>query len=99
LRVPFSVFCFFVIFVDSIIGPTSCGEGEKSARAKIRDARVRRYLDQGVTMSLSTLFETGPVFDPGPQPGHGPYYTVVRPVVRCCLGGEMGRCSVGSGLA
>jgi len=69
LRVPFSVFRFFVIFVDSIIGPTNCEEGEKSARAEIRDARVRRYSEQGVTMSLSTPFETGLVFDPGPQPG------------------------------
>jgi len=29
---------------------------------------------------------------------HGPYYTVVRPGVRCCLGGELGRCCVGSGF-
>jgi len=44
LRVPVSVFCvvFLIDFLCSIIGPTSCGEGEKSARAEIRDARVRR---------------------------------------------------------
>jgi len=48
LRVSVSVFCFCVIFVASIIGPTSCGEGERSARAAIGDARVRLQLEQGV---------------------------------------------------
>jgi len=48
LRVPVSVFCFCVIFVASITGPTSCGEGERFARAEIGDARVRRQLEQGV---------------------------------------------------
>jgi len=40
-------------------------------------------------MSLSTPFKTGLVFDPGPSQAdswHGPYYTVVRPGVRCCFG-------------
>jgi len=40
-RVPVSVFCFPFVFV-SIFSPTSCEEGERSSRAEIRDARVRR---------------------------------------------------------
>jgi len=40
LRVSVSVVCFPFFF--SIFGPTSCGEGERSVRAEIRDARVRR---------------------------------------------------------
>jgi len=32
----------YAFFVDFRAGPTSCGEGEKSARAEIRDSRVRR---------------------------------------------------------
>jgi len=44
LRVPVSVFCVMLLidFVCSIFGPTSCGEGEKSARAEIRYARIRQ---------------------------------------------------------
>jgi len=44
LRVSVSVFCVVLLIdlVCSIIGPTSFGEGEKSVRAEIRDARVRR---------------------------------------------------------
>jgi len=42
LRVPVPVFSFCVFFVAFIIGPTSCGEGERSARAEIRHALVKR---------------------------------------------------------
>jgi len=65
LRVHVSVFCvvLLICFLCSIICPTSCGEVEKSARA---DKAIVRT---GVAMSLSTPFETGLVFDPGPQPG------------------------------
>jgi len=52
-------------------------------------------------MSLSTPFETGLFLIRAPSQAdswNGPYYTVVRPGVRCCLGGELGRCCVGSGF-
>jgi len=51
LRAPVSVFCFSIIFL-STLGPTSFEEGERSARTEIRDARVRRQLEQGVAISL-----------------------------------------------
>jgi len=35
-------FLLFVNFAADIVGPTSCGEGERSARAEIRESRVRR---------------------------------------------------------
>jgi len=40
-RVAVSVFCVMLLidFLCSIFGHTSCGEGEKSARAETRDAR------------------------------------------------------------
>jgi len=41
-KVPDSVFCFCVNFVASH-DPMSCGKRERSARAEIRDTRVRRY--------------------------------------------------------
>jgi len=52
-----------------------------------------------VRAGLSTPYETGLVFDPGPSQAdswHGPYYIVVRPGVRWCF--LEGRCCVGYGF-